>query len=264
MSSHLFHGDCLEVMSGLQNCSINSWITSPPYAKQREYNGADSTEYIEWISPILAEAKRTLTDDGSLFFNIKEHCEKGQRDLYVYKLVIHMVETLGFRFVEEFVWNKTNPFPTGNKKRLKDGWERVYQFAKSKDYKFKPNDVLVKSESKWLESEKKRSNKGEHKVNNGSGLNMSKRISSDMVRPSNVLTGSSSNANIGHPAVFPDYLPEFFIKVATDRGDIVGDMFMGSGTTGVACNKLNRDFVGIELDDRYFKIAESRIYEQDN
>jgi DNA modification methylase len=90
---------------------------------------------------------------------------------------------------------------------------------------------------------------------------MSKRISSDMVRPSNVLTGSSSNANIGHPAVFPDYLPEFFIKVATDRGDIVGDMFMGSGTTGVACNKLNRDFVGIELDNKYFEIAKERMNE---
>jgi site-specific DNA-methyltransferase (adenine-specific) len=90
---------------------------------------------------------------------------------------------------------------------------------------------------------------------------MSKRISSDMVRPSNVLTGSSSNANIGHPAVFPVYLPEFFIKVATDRGDIVGDMFMGSGTTGVACTNLNRNFIGIELDENYFKIAEKRINE---
>jgi len=259
MSNHLFNGDCLDVMSGLQDGSINTWITSPPYAKQREYNGADSNEYIDWISPMLSEAKRTLADDGSLFFNIKEHCDKGQRDLYVYKLVIHMVEELGFRFVDEFIWNKTNPFPTGNKKRLKDGWERIYHFTKSKDYKFKPNDVLVKSTSKNLEQEKKRNNIGRNLSTNGSGMNMSKRISTDMVRPSNVITGSSSNLNIGHPAVFPEYLPEFFIKVSTDMGDIVGDMFMGSGTTGVACKNLNRRFIGIELDDAYFEIAKERV-----
>lgn len=242
--------------------TINTWITSPPYAKQREYNGAKSKDYIEWITPILAEVKRTLASDGSFFFNIKEHCDKGQRDLYVYKLVIHMVEELGFRFVDEFVWNKTNPFPTGSKKRFKDGWERVYHFTKTNDYKFKPNEVLVKSESKWLESQKKRKNKGAHSTTNNSGMNMSKRVTNEMVRPSNVLTGSSSNINIGHPAVFPIYLPEFFIKVTTDEGDTVGDMFMGSGSTGIAAKKLNRGFVGIELDKEYFEIAKTRILDK--
>ena len=90
-------------------------------------------------------------------------------------------------------------------------------------------------------------------------MNMSKRICSDMVRPSNVITGTSSNANIGHPAVFPIYLPEFFIKLATKEGDVVGDMFLGSGTTGVAAKNLNRDFIGIELDEAYFNIAKERI-----
>ncbi len=256
----IHNGDCLQFMkTNIPDGYVNTWITSPPYAKQRDYNGADSKDYVEWISPILKEVKRTLTDDGSFFFNIKEHCDKGQRDLYVYKLVIHMVEELGFRFVDEFVWNKTNPFPTGSKKRFKDGWERIFHFTKTNDYKFKPNEVLVKSESKWLDSQKRRKNKGAHSTTNNSGMNMSKRITNEMVRPSNVLTGSSSNINIGHPAVFPDYIPEFFIKVTTDEGDRVGDMFMGSGTTGIASKTLNRKFIGCELDNEYFEIAKERL-----
>ncbi len=191
--------------------------------------------------------------------NIKEHVEKWSRHLYVYKLVINIVEEHGFIFVDEFIWNKTNPFPTGSKKRLKDGFERCLLFAKGKDYTFNPNEVLVKSESKWLESEKKRKNKGEHKCNNGSGFTMNKRIVTDMVRPSNVLTMSTSNINIGHPAVFPIDLPLFFIKLLTNEGDIVFDPFTGSGTTALACIQTDRKFIGSELDETYYKIAKERI-----
>ena len=255
----LMQGDCLERMKEIPSGSVNLWVTSPPYAKQRDYNSSESDDYNEFISPIILEAMRTLSDNGSIFINIKEHCKAGVRDLYVFKMIIHFSEILGLRFVDEYIWNKTNPFPTGAKTRLKDGYERILHFTKSKKYKFYPNNVLVKSESKWLESEKRRSNKGAHNVSNGSGMNMGKRVCSDMVRPSNVITGTSSNANIGHPAVYPVYIPEFFIKLVTDNGGTVGDMFMGSGSTGVAAKNLNRKFIGIEMDEGYFNIAKERI-----
>ena len=255
----LIQGDCLEKMKGIPDGSVDLWVTSPPYAKQRAYNGADSECYLDFISPIILEAKRTLSENGSIFFNIKEHCKKGQRDLYVYKMVIHFVEKLGIRFVDEFIWNKTNPFPTGAKTRLKDGFERVYHFTKSQKHNFYPETVLEKSKSKWLESEKMRKNKGKHNVTNGSGMNMQKRIATDLVRPSNVITGTSSNENIGHPAVYPMYFAEFFVKLGSIEGMTVGDMFMGSGTTGIVAKNLNRNFIGIELDAEYFKIAKQRI-----
>lgn len=258
----LLNGDCLDVMRGMNDNIVNTWVTSPPYAKQRQYNGAESKDYLKFLSPIIIEAKRILKDDGSIFINIKEHCDKGQRDLYVFKMIIHFVEVVGLRFVDEFVWTKTNPFPTGSSSRLKDGFERVLHFTKIKKHKFYPNNVLVKSESKWLESEKKRSNKGSHNTKNGSGMNMSKRIASDMVRPSNVIKGTSSNLNIGHPAVYPEYLPEFFINLTTNEGDTVGDMFMVSGTTGIVCKKTKRNFIGIELDKEYFELAQKRIKEE--
>ena len=64
-----------------------------------------------------------------------------------------------------------------------------------------------------------------------------------------------------HPAVFPLELPLRHIKSWSNENDIVLDPFMGSGTTGVACKELNRNFIGIELDDKYFEIAKNRIDE---
>lgn len=256
---HLMLGDCLTRLKEIPDNSVKAVITSPPYAKQRDYNGYSDADYAAFMLPIIQEIKRVLTPDGSFMMNIKEHCDKGQRSLYVYKMVIDIVEKIGLRFVDEFIWNKTNPFPTGSKKRFKDGFERCYHFSKSKDYTFNPEAVLVKSESKWLDGEKRRKNKGEHNCKNGSGMNMAKRVASDMVRPSNVITGSSSNLNIGHPAVFPLYLPEFFVKVLSNEGDTVLDPFMGSGSTGIAAVTHNRKFIGIELDEKYFELAKERV-----
>lgn len=137
--------------------------------------------------------------------------------------------------------------------------ERVLHFTKGKHTLY-PNQCLVKSTSKYLESDKRRKNTGEHNTTNGSKMNMSKRVATDMVRPSNVLIGTSSNANIGHPAVFPNYLPEFFIKLSTTEGMVVGDMFMGSGTVGIEAVKLGRKFIGIERSSEYFELSKKRIY----
>ena len=65
-----------------------------------------------------------------------------------------------------------------------------------------------------------------------------------------------------HPTQKPVALLEWLVKTYTNEGDTVLDFTMGSGTTGVACKKLNRDFIGIELDKSYFEIAEKRINEE--
>jgi site-specific DNA-methyltransferase (adenine-specific)/site-specific DNA-methyltransferase (cytosine-N4-specific) len=88
---------------------------------------------------------------------------------------------------------------------------------------------------------------------------MSKRITGDLVRPSNVITIPASSLNIGHPAVYPVGLPEFFIKLMTKEGDVVVDPFLGSGTTALAAVKLGRQFLGIERNEEYVRLAESRI-----
>lgn len=255
----ILEGDCLFKLKSMPENSVDLIVTSPPYAQQRKdtYGGIDELDYPAWIAEVVKECNRVLKPSGSLVLNIKEHAVDGARSLYVYKSVLLIAEEMVL--VDEFIWNKTNPFPTGSKKRLKDGFERCFHFTKTKSYKFNPNNVLVKSESKWLDSEKRRKNTGAHDTTNGSGMNMSKRIASDLVRPSNVITMPTSCINIGHPAVYPVDLPEFFIKLLTDEGDVVLDPFMGSGSTALAAINTDRKFVGIEREVEYVSLANKRI-----
>jgi len=117
----------------------------------------------------------------------------------------------------------------------------------------------VKSTSKWAGSNERRKNKGAFTTSNGSKMNMSRRITGDMVRPSNVITLPSSCINIGHPAAFPIELPEFFINLMIKEGDVVLDPFVGSGTTALAAQRLGRHFLGIDSNQEYVALANSHV-----
>ncbi len=256
-------GDCMELLKGVTSESVDLVVTSPPYAEQRidTYGGIRSEDYPEYMLSIGREIYRVLKPSGSFVLNIKEHVSNGARDPYALKTVLALSEL--FLWNDTYIWNKTNPFPTGNSKRLKDGFEYCYLFVKSPEYKFNPNNVLVESTSKWLESEQRRNNKGEHNTTNGSGMNMSVRYSAEMVRPSNVLSLPIDSTNHEHPATFPLGLPRFFIDLLTDPEDMVLDPFMGSGTTGVASVCEGRNFIGFEIVPKYFDIAKREIDQVD-
>jgi len=240
--------------------SVDLIVTSPPYAEKRKntYGGIPADKYVEWFLPISAELMRVLKPTGSFVLNIKESVDDGERQTYVYELVLALRKQ-GWLWVDEFIWHKTNPFPMGSKTRLKDGFERCYHFAKTKKFKLFPDAVKQKSTSKWAGDNKRRKNKGAHSTTNGSGMNMSRRIVSDLVRPSNVVTMPSSSINIDHPAVFPQALPEFFIKLMTEPGDLVLDPFMGSGTTALAARNLGRRYEGVEAIQDYVVLNAERL-----
>lgn len=246
----LYQGDCLEILPTLGKVDV--MITSPPYAEQRDYKGMPASEYPDWA---VKWVNLGLNLAPNIFVNIKEHSSKGCRSLYVYKMVMAIVDS-GADWVDEFVWVKTNPFPIGGTKRLKDGFERVYQFGGAPLY---PDQVAEKSKSKWAGDNERRGNKSSFSTNNGSGMDMGSRIVGDLVRPSNVVTFPTECRSTSHPAVFPIDLPRFFVSLATAKGGSVIDPFMGSGTTGVACMNLGREFIGIELEPKYFDIACERI-----
>jgi site-specific DNA-methyltransferase (adenine-specific)/site-specific DNA-methyltransferase (cytosine-N4-specific) len=260
------HGDCLSVLPQLYNEAgefADLIVTSPPYAEQRKkaYGGIPEAEYPAWMLSIVRAGMKVLKPSGSFVLNIKEHVRNGVRSLYVFETVLLIAKE--FHFVDEFIWYKTNPFPTGNKKRLKDGFERCFHFTKSHDYHYFPDAVRTKSTSKWAGSNERRKNKSAFNTTNGSNMAMSRRIVGDMVRPSNVLVLPSSCINIGHPATFPVELPEFFIKLMTREGDFIVDPFMGSGTTALAAQHLGRQYLGIESELKYVNLANTRCLQSD-
>jgi len=260
LSNTVYAMPCPAMLTPMDADSVDLIITSPPYAERRKkaYGGIPADKYAEWFLPISAELLRVLKPTGSFVLNIKESVDDGERQTYVYELVLALRKQ-GWLWVDEFIWHKTNPFPTGSKKRLKDGFERCYHFAKTKKFKFFPDAVKQKSTSKWAEDNKRRKNKGAHSTTNGSGMNMSRRIVGDLVRPSNVVTMPSSSINIDHPAVFPQALPEFFIKLMTQPGDLILDPFMGSGTTALVARSVGRRYDGVERSEDYLRLVAERL-----
>lgn len=257
--NHIYNMDCLDAMRKLEDDSVDLIVTSPPYANQRKdtYGGIPENEYPNWMLSISNEIKRILKPTGSFVLNIKEHSVDGVKSTYVLKTVLLLSEI--FMWKDTFIWNKRNPFPTGGNRRLKDGFEYCYWFTKSFDYKFFPDNVLVKSESVYSESEKKRQNKNPRITKNGSKMDMHGRYWSELVRPSNVITLTTQNSPTIHPATFPQELSDFFIKLMTEKDDLVYDPFAGSGTTCVSAKSLGRKWIGTELIKEYVDYANERI-----
>lgn len=99
----------------------------------------------------------------------------------------------------------------------------------------------------------------ESRVGSGFGKNISNWLGKRFVYPTNVLHLATECANRGHSASFPVALPIWFIKLLTRQNDIVLDPFMGSGTTAIACIKLDRHYMGIEAMHKYYILAEESV-----
>lgn len=97
------------------------------------------------------------------------------------------------------------------------------------------------------------------KVGSGFGKNVSQWVGRDKAYPTNVLHLATETSNRNHSAVFPYALPEWFIKLFTEEGDVVLDPFLGSGTTAHVASDLGRNFIGIELSEEYFQVAQEAL-----
>ncbi len=253
-------GDCLQVLHTMPDSCVNLVFTSPPYADNRKktYQGVPIAKYVDWFLPISDELKRVLKPDGSFVLNIKERAEGGERQTYVLELILAMRKQ-GWLWTEEYVWHKRNCYPGKWPNRFRDAWERCLHFTKQRKFVMHQDAVMVPM-GDWTrrrlvnlsETDKRRD---ESHVGSGFGKNISHWLGRQYAYPTNVLHMGTECGNRGHSASFPVTLPEWFIKLFTEQGDVVLDPFMGSGTTGVACVKLNRHYLGIELKDGYCKLA---------
>jgi site-specific DNA-methyltransferase (adenine-specific)/site-specific DNA-methyltransferase (cytosine-N4-specific) len=99
----------------------------------------------------------------------------------------------------------------------------------------------------------------ESKVGSGFGKNISNWLNRDKVYPTNVLHLATECNNKNHSAAFPESLPEWFIKLFTKSGDTVLDPFMGSGTTNIVAQRMNRNSIGIEIIPDYYSMVKEKI-----
>ena len=270
--------------------SVNAVVTSPPYALhfKKEYGNADKHDYVEWFKPFAQEIWRVLADDGSFILNIGGSYNKGQptRSLYHFKLLIALVEEIGFSLAQECFWYNPAKMPvpaewvTVRRIRVKDSVEYVWWLSKTPWPKANNRNVLRPYSKDMLRLNKK-------------GVRTTKRPSGHVINSSfdKIETGGSISPNVLdesadsflsfgnnsandrytkhckaagikiHPARFPASLPEFFIKLVTDEGDLVVDPFAGSNTTGMVCEQLQRRWLAIDKVQEYLDASKFRFEE---
>ncbi len=264
METIIHHGDCAEILHN--NFDANTFdliITSPPYADSRSktYGGIKPDEYVKWFLPISKELLRVLKPDGTFILNIKEKAVNGERHTYVIELILEMKKH-GWLWTEEFIWHKKNCFPGKWPNRFRDSWERLLQFNKSKKFNMYQEAVMVPV-GDWADNRLKKLSdtdkiRDNAKNNSGFGKNVSNWLGRKSVYPTNVLHLATECNNRKHSAVFPKFLPEWFIKLFTKENDWVLDPFLGSGTTSEVAQMMDRNSVGIEILPENYKLAKER------
>ena len=281
--------DSLEVLRAVPDASVNAVVTSPPYALhfKKEYGNASKREYVEWFLPFAEEIFRILPDDGSFVLNIGGSYNRGTptRSLYHFKLLIALVEEIGFHLAQECFWFNPAKLPmpaewvTVRRIRIRDSVEYVWWLSKT-PWPKADNRAVLRPYSKDMQ---RLNAKGVRRTTRPSGHNIKPSfgkvkaggsIPPNMIEPEvpiDMLKFGNNAANDSytkqckeaeikiHPARFPAALPEFFIKLLTDEGDIVLDPFAGSNTTGAVAEQLHRRWIAVDSVEAYLEASKFRF-----
>ena len=254
MAEELYVGDCIDVLKTLPDSSVDSVVTSPPYAMQRAatYGGIPEKDYPEWTVAWMREVWRVLKDDGSVIINISPHVKNGELSDYVLRTRLALREA-GWTELGELIWHKTRAMPVGNIHRPRRHWESLLWFGKHgrpySDAKANGNDANNQDGG------------GQHTANGWGHYNSSPDKSGypTRARSADVVSMAPNLESVGHPAPFPWQLAEWCGKLITPPGGTILDPFTGSSSTGVAAKRNGWDFIGIDKSAEYIEMSRKRL-----
>ena len=231
MIANLIHGDCLEEMAKIPSGSVDMVLTDPPYGTT-----ACKWDSIIPLEPMWEQLKRVIKPNGAIVMTASQP--------FTTTLIASNMKM--FKYC--WVWNKrlSANGPIARYQPLKIT-EDVVVFGRGRTEYFPQGTIPC--------------NKVNYRSNTDIGASGKHKYIQKVTNfPKNIIEFSSAARNKKvHPTQKPVALMEYLIKTYTNEGETVLDFTMGSGTTGVACKNLGRDFIGIEKDDKYFGIASERI-----
>jgi site-specific DNA-methyltransferase (cytosine-N4-specific) len=270
------------LLNVVKPASVDLIMTSPPFGlvRKKSYGNEDADQYCDWFRPFAEGFKRALSDKGSLVIDIGGAWIPGQptRSLYHFKLLIMLVEEFGFHLCQEHYWWNPSKLPSPaewvniRRVRVKDAVNSIWWLSKT-PFPKASNRRVLQPYSKSMQ----------HLLVNGyvaklrpSGHDISEKFSRNNGGsvPPNLLAVANTESNGRyqdfcreknlpiHPARFPAALPEYFVRMLTDAGDLVVDPFAGSCVTGAVAEALNRKWVCCELDEQYLEGAMARFSPQ--
>ena len=254
MNYKLYHGDCLEVMDELIESGIvfDMILVDPPYKKTR-----GRWDNIIPINDMWNKANKLIKSNGAI-------CVFGNEP---YSSMVRLGNIENYKYDWKWVKNRATGFANCNYRPM-GKYEDIMVFSKANaSTGGKNNAMIYKPQGLIVSGKKKKNTPKRHGLiqqdTNNVGKNNALMQDTEYIQkytnyPNNILEFNCESKYV-HPTQKPVDLLEYLIKTYTDEGDLVLDFTMGSGSTGVACLNLNRKFIGIELDKKYFDIAKTRI-----
>lgn len=250
---NLILGDCLEVLKNIPDGSINLILTSPPYDNLRNYNNSLNWNF-DIFKQIANELKRILKDGGVIIWIVNDATINGSETGTSFRQALYFKE-IGLNLYDTMIYKKLNYMPLTHR-RYEQEFEYMFCLTKGKPNTFNP----IMEKCKYAG---KKAGANVFKTNADNTTRVDYIVKDERIKGNifEYATGNNIKGKYKHPAMFPLELAKDQIKTWTNKGDMVLDPFMGSGTTGVACKLLERNFIGIELVEKYYEIANKRINE---
>jgi DNA modification methylase len=281
LTNKVILGDVREVSNIIPDNFVQSIITSPPYFGHRKYSdgrleeqeiGTEKTldEYIKNLVICFDCIKPKLKDSGLLWLNLGDTYSNKQL-LGVPWRVAFALQDRGWLLRSDIIWKKPNAMPSSVKDRPTIDHEYIFLFSKTPNY-FYDADAIREPHITFSESSKMRGGRNHLGKRNGTPEQGKNRGNSNLhngrwdqaFHPKGrnkrtVWEIPLSKFRDAHFAVYPEKLVEICLLASTKKDDFVLDPFTGSGTTGVVTKKNNRNFIGIELLEKYQIMAQQRI-----
>ena len=247
--NQILHGDCIEILRSLPENSVDLIFADPPYNLQLRNDlyrpnmtkvdavkdgwdkFDDFADYDRFTREWLSATQRVLKETGTIWVIGTYH--------NIYR-VGAIMQDLGFWFLNDVVWIKNNPMPNFRGVRFTNAHETMIWAQKKKGAKYTFNHQSMKALNDDLQM---RSDWMHWTISLATGKERAK----------------SKNGSKAHSAQKPEALLYRVIMAASNPGDVVLDPFFGSGTTGAVSKKLGRNWIGIERDKKYIKVAQNRI-----
>jgi len=246
LRNRILLGDCIEVMAGLPAASVDLVFADPPYNLQlrgelhRPDNSrvdavddawdrfASFADYDRFTRAWLAQARRVLKPEGAIWVIGSYH--------NIFRVGVALQDA-GFWLLNDVIWRKSNPMPNFRGKRLTNAHETLIWASRAEGARYTFNYEALKA------------------------LNEGVQMRSDWTLP--LCTGAErlkdAEGAKAHPTQKPEALLHRVLVASTNPGDLVLDPFFGTGTTGAVARRLGRDFLGIERDAGYARLAEARL-----
>ena len=251
-----FYKKSSDKMDELKDGEVQTIFTSPPYWNKRKYvkGGSIGEEkspgaYVENMVNHLKDCKRVLSKEGSFFLNLGDTYLDGNLQNIPHRVVIGLQEE-GWILRNTIIWSKTNPKPSSSKSNLCPTYEFIFHLVKENSYYYNMTLSPLKDTTKASLPPR---HKGIKSYGYSSspyipreGKNMGDFWSEDIVKTAVVNQKLTTSGN-EHPAPFPENIVTLPILQTSQEGDLVLDLFMGTGTTGKVANRFNRKFVGYDL-----------------